>query len=194
MKTDNKAPGSEPKILVPIAQGSEEMEAVIAIDVLRRAGMDVCVAAVGELNTRCSRDVVIQADITLSELAAQDWDLILLPGGMPGAKHLSESEHLLELLEAQLKQGRWLAAICAAPEVVLARAGLIADKVATCHPGFQQQLATQVAELSLDRVVVDGNLVTSQGPGTAFEFALTLVELLKGPALRLELEKAMVIR
>ena len=166
-----------PKVLVPIADGTEEIEAVCIIDVLRRAEADVTVAAAGDrLQITASRGVKIVADVLLEQCRNQTYDLIVLPGGIPGADNLRASDVLQELLAQQHNQDRWYAAICAAPAVVLQPQGLLAGKRATSHPGFMERLDANLAEEK--RVVVDGRCVTSRGPGTALEFALKLVELL----------------
>lgn len=181
------------KVLVCIANGSEELEAVTVIDLLRRAQADVTVAAVGnDKRVRASRGVVIEADSLMLNLAEQPWDLIVLPGGMPGAENLSNSDLLIKLVTQQIQANRWIAAICAAPAVVLGRHHLIKKSRATCFPSFQQELATQVKELSHDRVVIDHKLVTSQGPGTAMEFSLTLIELLFGHNKRNEIAAQLI--
>ena len=166
------------RVLVPIANGTEEMEAVCIIDILRRAGADVTVASVGELQVTASRDVRLVADRPVVDCADGTYDLIALPGGMPGAEHLRDSGALEELLQRQRRQGRLYAAICAAPVVVLQHHGLLAGRQATCHPSVADRLEN--AESVASRVVVDGPCVTSRGPGTAVEFALRLVELLYG--------------
>ena len=164
------------KVLVPIADGSEEMEAVCMIDLLRRAGADVTVASVDELQVTAARGVRLVADRLIADCASQTYDLIALPGGMPGAEHLRASGTLEALLRRQHGEGRLYAAICAAPVVVLQDLGLLAGRHATCHPSVADQLEN--AESLTARVVVDGNCITSRGPGTAVEFALKLVELL----------------
>lgn len=166
------------QVLIPIADGSEEIEAVTMIDVLRRAGASVTVASVGARQITASRGVKLVADKQLSECTGKTYDLIALPGGMPGATHLRASRELTQLLVRQQAENRWIAAICAAPAVVLAPLGLLTMKQATCHPNFTGQMGT--ATVSNDRVVVDGRFVTSQGPGTAMEFALKLVAILFG--------------
>jgi protein deglycase len=128
------------------------------------------------------------ADRELAGLAGKDFDAIVLPGGMPGAKHLRESPLLLELLRQASAAGKVVAAICAGP-TALEAAGLLAGRQATSYPGH----ALPSASYSEQRVVVDGNLVTSRGPGTAFEFALTLVEKMSGKELAQKLEKAMLL-
>ena len=163
-------------VLVPIAEGSEELEAVSIIDVLRRAGATVTVASVGELQITASRGVNIVADKLIAECEDSEFDLIALPGGIPGAEHLRDSEILTRMLKKQHQAGGLYAAICASPAVVLQSHGLLANRCATCHPFFTDQI--EKSEATEDRVVVDGNCITSRGPGTALEFALKLVEVL----------------
>lgn len=176
--------------LIPIADGSEEMEAVTIIDVLRRAGSQVTVASVNDLQITASRGVRITADCLIDSCADMGYDLIALPGGMPGAQHLRDSAVLKELLIQHDARGRLLAAICAAPAVVLQPHGLLAKRPATCHPSFSDRLVNQTAISK--RVVVDGKLVTSQGPGTALAFSLTLIELLYGKEKRLQVADPMI--
>lgn len=166
------------KALVPIADGSEEIEAVCIIDTLRRAGLDVTVASVGELQVTASRGVKIVADALIADCKNVDYDCIALPGGMPGAEHLRDSAELIAILKKQKAAGKLYAAICASPAVALLPHGLLEGVKATCYPGFRSKLDPALA--SEERVVVDGNCVTSQGPGTAIEFALKLIELLLG--------------
>ncbi len=169
-----------PKVLVPIADGTEEIEAVCIIDVLRRAGADVTVASVGALQITASRGVKIVADRSIAECKGEDFDLIVLPGGIPGAEHLRDSPELTALLLRQKEEHRWYGAICAAPAVVLQEHGLLEGTRATSHPAFIDRLAPDRADEA--RVVVDGRCATSRGPGTALEFALELVTLLFGKA------------
>jgi protein deglycase len=164
------------KVLVPVADGTEELEAVAIIDVLRRAQADVTVASVGDLQITASRGTRIIADRRLSECADTVYDLIALPGGMPGSEHLRDCADLIRMLKAQAEAGRLYGAICAAPAVVLQHHGLLGQKKATCHPAFVPILENQSAVDS--RVVVDGNCITSRGAGTAVEFALILITLL----------------
>ncbi len=164
--------------LVPIADGSEEIEAVSLIDILRRANINVTVASVDDLTITASRGTRIVADALIEACAEETYDLIALPGGMPGSEHLRDSAALVDLLESQRDAGRLYGAICAAPVVVLQHHGLLAERKATCHPGVADEL--QDRDALAQRVVVDGNLITSRGPGTAAEFALALVGLLCG--------------
>lgn len=177
--------------LVPIANGSEEMEAVIVIDVLRRAGVLVDVASVEtSLQIKASRGVLLVADKYITDCET-GYDAIILPGGMPGAERLGQCEHLVQLLQAQKNSGKIYAAICAAPAVVFEPAGLLSGLKGTAHPAFCAKLSNQsVVE---ERVVVDGACTTSRGPGTAFEFALSLVEQLCGPEKVAEVAKPMVM-
>jgi 4-methyl-5(b-hydroxyethyl)-thiazole monophosphate biosynthesis len=163
-----------PTALVPIANGSEEIEAVTIIDVLRRAGVDVTVAGAGACDVTASRGVRLQAECLIAECVEKTYDLIALPGGMPGAEHLRDSAELTELLKAQQQSGRLYGAICAAPAVVLHAHRLLGTRRATCHPSMRDRLP-QFAD---ERVVTDGPCITSQGPGTALEFALALVAAL----------------
>eukprot|EP01117_Protostelium_nocturnum_P003354 TRINITY_DN14337_c0_g1_i1.p1 TRINITY_DN14337_c0_g1~~TRINITY_DN14337_c0_g1_i1.p1 ORF type:complete len:191 (-),score=51.82 TRINITY_DN14337_c0_g1_i1:49-621(-) len=182
-------------VLVPIADGSEEIEAVSIIDTLRRGGANVTVASVskgGELTVTCSRGVKIVADTSIDKAVEQEWDLIVLPGGMPGATHLSESEPLVKLLKKQKESGKLLGAICAAPVVVLQQHGLLDGVDATCHPSFEQKLNN--ASKANQRVVKHGNVLTSRGPGTAIEFALALVEELFGKTVADKTEAPMLVQ
>lgn len=184
--------------LVAIADGSEEMEAIIAVDVLRRAGINVTLASINPDSTliRASRGVAIVADTTIDQIVSDHFDLIVLPGGMPGAANLRDSKELIALLRNQMKEQRWIGAICAAPAVVLQLHGMLASEgralKATCHPSFQSTLDPRHCR-PFDSVVIDGNIVTSQGPGTAFEFALTLVDLLRGSTKRAEIAGPLVL-
>jgi 4-methyl-5(b-hydroxyethyl)-thiazole monophosphate biosynthesis len=178
-------------VLVPIADGSEEIEAVCIIDTLRRAGAEVTVASVGSLEVTASRGVKLVADALIADCVRQTYDCIALPGGMPGAEHLRDSAELIGLLKKQKQAGRLYAALCASPAVALRPHGLLDGIKATCFPSFRDRLDPAYA--SDDRVVVDDHCVTSQGPGTALEFALKLVELLVGPAKAQEVGRAMLV-
>ena len=181
--------------LVPIADGSEVIEAVTIIDVLRRAGVEVTVASVGVGKTKqitAARGTNIVADSFIADCADKAWDLIAVPGGIEGADHLATSEILDQLLRSQAQQGKFYAAICAAPAVVLGSKGLLADKTATSHPRFYQSLIAKEVDTE-SRVVVDGNCITSQGPGTAIDFALELVEQICGIVKREEVASPLVL-
>jgi 4-methyl-5(b-hydroxyethyl)-thiazole monophosphate biosynthesis len=176
------------RVLVPLAEGFEEIEAAIIIDVLRRAEFEVVVAGLSGLDVTGAHALRFGADRELSGLSGKDFDAVVLPGGMPGAKHLRESPLLLEIVREASSAGKVVAAICAAP-TALEAAGLLAGKTATSYPGQALPSATY----SEERVVVDGNLVTSRSPGTAFDFALELVGKLSGKELAQKLRKAMLL-
>jgi 4-methyl-5(b-hydroxyethyl)-thiazole monophosphate biosynthesis len=163
------------KILIPLAHGSESLEAVTLINVLRRAALAVTTASIEtELLVNATRDVRLLADRALADLADESFDVILLPGGEVGAQRMARSEPLTRMLKAQRLGHRWYGAICAAPALTLSPLGLLDGKQATCYPSFKEHLLHYV-----DRpVVIDGHCITSQGPGTALSFALTWVEKL----------------
>lgn len=173
------------RVLVPLAAGFEELEAVTIVDILRRAGTEVVVAALAESPVTGSHGIAFAADAPLDAVAEQDFDLIALPGGMPGAAHLQDDDRIRRIIRRQHESGRMIAAICAAP-MVLAAAGVLAGRRATSFPGFLAN--ARAVELAGDPVVVDGDVITSRGPGTALDFALELVEQLLGPATRHEVE------
>lgn len=165
-------------VLIPVANGTEDIEAVTIIDILRRSGAQVTVASVEATTVTCVNGTRLVADKKLSECAEQTFDLIALPGGDVGAQHLRDNPQLVSMMKAQDKAGRFLAAICASPAVVLEHHQLIHGRAATCYPSYADALANQTK--INERVVVDGNLITSRSPGTAFEFALKLVECVVG--------------
>ncbi len=173
------------RVLVPLAPGFEELEAVTIVDILRRAGAEVVVAALAETPVVGSHGIALAADAPLDRVADQEFDLIALPGGMPGAAHLCDDARIGRIVRRQHEAGRPIAAICAAP-MVLAAAGLLEGRRATSFPGYLADTAH--AELLDAPVVEDGGIITSRGPGTALDFALALVERLLGSARRHEVE------
>ena len=170
-------------VLIPLAQGCEELEAVTVIDLLRRAQIEVVTAGLEAGPVRCSRGTVLVPDAPLDAVMGRDFDMIVLPGGLPGAKNLDEDERVHGLLRRHHAEGRFAAAICAAPKV-LASAGLLAGKSATSYPGAVRMEDFPEVDLLDAPVVVDGKVITSRGPGTAMDFALQLIELLAGRAKR----------
>lgn len=182
---------TRPLAVVPLAPGFEEIEAVTIIDVLRRADVRVIVAALEGGSVAGNHDIRIEADCTLDELAscAGRIDLVVLPGGMPGARNLKDDERVRALLRDVAAAGGRCAALCAAP-IALAPAGLAAERTLTCFPGFEKDLAE--AHCVTDRVVIDDRVITGRGPGAALEFALTLVAELQGEERARELETAMI--
>ena len=176
------------RALVPLAQGCEELEAVTVIDLLRRANVEVITAALTPEPVTGSRGVILIADTTLDKAAQiDDFDIIILPGGLPGADNLADSPLLARVLKRMAKEGKYIAAICAAPRV-LALAGLLEGKRVTAYPGFIDGGHFPGLHFTGQAVEVDGKVVTSRGPGTAMDFALTLIELLCGHATRKTVE------
>lgn len=168
-----------PRVLVPLAEGFEEIEAVTVVDLLRRADIEVHTAALANRRVTGSHGITVEADLALDDAKAADYDMIVLPGGMPGADHLKNDARVLALLREFAAAGRFTAAICAAPGV-LAHAGLLKGREATSFPGFLRPDSAPGIRLSESPVVVDGKVVTSRGPGTAIDFSLALIGLLKG--------------
>ena len=181
-----------PSVLMPLAEGFEELEAVTIIDILRRAGIRVVVAGLKDGPIKGSRDTQVLPDATLDAVMDQDFDMIALPGGMPGVKHLHEDARVKRLLERYTQQDRFTAAICAAPSI-LADYGYLAGKQATSNPKFKNQVAIDGVQYLEHSVVSDGNIVTSRGPGTSIPFALALVEKLAGREKRVEVESGLVL-
>ena len=177
-------------VLVPLAQGCEELEAVTVIDLLRRAGITVVSAGLDDRPVRASRGVVLVPDMTLDEALGGEYDMIVLPGGLPGADHLADDTRIVELVRRMSEAGRYTAAICAAPRV-LARAGVLENRAATSFPGSLDTGSIAGIDYREQPVVIDGTVVTSRGPGTAMDFALALIELLRGAEVRDNVESAL---
>jgi 4-methyl-5(b-hydroxyethyl)-thiazole monophosphate biosynthesis len=169
------------RVLVPLAEGFEEIEAITVVDLLRRAGIEVHTASLDGPGVTGSHGITVLADAALDAVVADDYDMIVLPGGMPGAEHLKNDPRVISLLRRCAATGRFTAAICAAP-AVLAHAGLLEERSATSFPGFLTMDSAPGIRLRDDAVVVDGKVVTSRGAGTAMEFGLALIELLEGAA------------
>jgi 4-methyl-5(b-hydroxyethyl)-thiazole monophosphate biosynthesis len=168
------------RALIPIADGCEEMEAIIVADTFRRAGWNVVLAGLNGLApVTASRKIKIIPDARWEELDLLSFDLLVLPGGAGGTKALCEHDGVQETIRIFDIEEKWIAAICAGP-LALHKAGVLKGRAFTCFPGVEKEMHR--ADRSDDAVVVDRNLVTSQGPGTAFAFALKLIELLDNPA------------
>lgn len=179
-------------ILIPIAHGVEEIEAVCMIDTLRRANLSVTVASVQDsLQITASRGVKITADALLTHCTGRTYDMVALPGGMPGSTHLAQCDLLISMLKQHVQAGFWYAAICAAPAVVLQPNGLLKGIKATCYPAMLDHLDSEYA--CEDGVVIDRTCITGQGPGFALKFALSLVEVLLGQQERQSIAEAMLI-
>jgi len=166
------------KAIILLATGFEEIEAVSVIDILRRAGIEVVIAGIDSSSVTGSHGITVAADKLLNE-AGQDFDAVILPGGMPGAMHLHNSSEVNELIKEMSARGALVAGICAAPSVVMAPIGLLDNRTATCYPGDQIDFAKSTRYINKP-VVVDGNIITSQGPATAMEFGFSIVEKLIG--------------
>lgn len=175
-------------VLIPLAQGCEELEAVTLIDLFRRAGIHVTVAGLEAGPVTASRGVVLLPETTLDKILDQDFDMVVLPGGLGGAQRLEADQRIATLLQKMSEQGRFVAAICAAPRV-LCSAGLLKDREATAYPGILDDQSG--IRLSSAAVVRDGAFITSRGPGTAMDFALSLIDILCGREQRDTVEQAL---
>lgn len=177
-------------VLVPLAQGCEELEAVTIIDLLRRAEIEVVTAGLDGEPVRASRGVTLVPDTDLDKALERDYDMVVLPGGAGGADNLNKDTRIAELLKKMANSGKFTAAICAAPKV-LAASGILEGKQATCYPGHIHADNPHQIKLRDEPIVMDGNIITSRGPGTAMDFALQLIELLVGKTRRDEVEAAL---
>lgn len=165
------------KVLVPLAEGCEEMEAVIIIDVLRRAGWEVTAAGLQPGPVRGARGVILLPDVEWDKTDGMKYDLLVLPGGGPGTERLAQDTRILALVKGFAGAGKRLAAVCAAP-LVLQHAGVLDGRKATCHPHVAARLTRAV--YSTDAVVVDGHITTSQSAATCLAFALELIRQIDG--------------
>lgn len=164
------------KVYTFLANGFEEVEALCVIDLLKRASMDVVMVSVsGDLKVKGAHNIDIMADVLFEDASFEDVDVLFLPGGMPGTKNLDNHEGLKQKLVEFNNNGKLLTAICAAP-MVFGHLGILNGKDATCYPGFEQELIG--ANVLYDNVVVDGNVITSRGMGTAIDLGLKLIEVL----------------
>ena len=164
------------KVYVFLADGFEDVEALIPIDVLRRGGVDVITVSTTEFPlVESAHGVNIEADIQFEQGDYSDADLLMLPGGMPGASNLFAHEGVCKALKSQFATGKKIAAICASPAVVLAPLGILDGKKATCYPGFEKALDQAGANYTGDLVTVDGNITTGEGPAAAFPYAYELL-------------------
>ena len=179
------------RVLIPLAEGCEELEAVTLIDLLRRADIEVVTAGLAEGPVTASRGVRLVPDTTLDAAMDETFDMVVLPGGLPGSDHLDADPRVHELLRKQVEQDRPVAAICAAPKV-LASGHLLDGRRATCYPGSIDAADFGEVAFTGAPVEVDGLVITSRGPGTALDFALALIKTLKGSGVRDEVEAGLV--
>ena len=166
------------KVLVALAPGFEEIEAITVVDILRRAGARVTLAGTVAGPVEGSRGVSVLPDALIDQVDDAEFDLLVLPGGQPGTDNLQKNETVKSIIQNMHQAQKKVAAICAAP-IVLQSAGILKDAVVTSHPSVRERLSD--IKYSEERVVVDGNIITSRSPGTALEFSLKLVEILFDP-------------
>ncbi|MCB1172219.1 MAG: DJ-1/PfpI family protein [Leptospiraceae bacterium] len=183
-----------PKVLTILAEGFEEIEAVTIIDVLRRAGVDVVAAGMDSIRVTGSHAIQLQTDCTLADaIQEQDsFDMLVLPGGLPGAHNLRDNAAVIELVQYFHRCAKITAAICAAP-VVLAKAGVLEGRQATSYPGHLEGLKDPAIRILPAAVVTDDTVVTSRGPATAIAFSLELVALLEGQDAAQDLAAKMLV-
>ena len=174
-----------------LASGYEEVEALMPADVMRRAGYEVyLVSATGEPIVKGAHNIEVKTDAFLNEVSVENGDLIMLPGGIPGATNLLANEKVKNLVSRFYENRRWVAAICAAP-MVLGEMRLLQGKKATCYPGYEKHLHGAIIVNS--PAVTDGKIITGKGVGAAMAFSLEIVKNLSGEAEMLELKKKMVV-
>jgi 4-methyl-5(b-hydroxyethyl)-thiazole monophosphate biosynthesis len=179
------------KALVILAEGFEEIEAVTAVDILRRADINVTAAGLSEIKVQGSRGIVVVADARLDEVEC-DFDVCVLPGGTVGAMRLASSQKATSLIKEMFQMGKIIAAICASPALVLAPLGILDNKSATCYAGMQEDF-NETTVYKDEAVVVDGNIITSQGVATALLFALSIVEKIAGLDVREQISRAILM-
>lgn len=180
-----------PKVLVPLAQGCEELEAVTIVDILRRANIQVVTAGLDDRPVEASRGVKLIPDTTLDEALQEEYSMVILPGGLPGADNLGADARINQLLKKMIESGKFAGAICAAPRV-LARAGLLDGKKATGYPGFIDGGKYPKLNYTGTAVQRDGKIITGRGPGTAIDFSLEIVEALTDAKTRQNVEASLV--
>ena len=192
------------KVLVLLAEGFEEIEALTPVDYLRRTGAEVTLAGINGKKIVGSHKITVEADCQISDVNASEFDMVICPGGMPGSSNIAASAKAADVIRTINSKNGFIAAICAAPVVVLAPLGLLKGKKFTCYPGMENSIEqfagqnwkelTAGATHSKDRIVQDGKTITAGGPGVAEEFALKLVEVLFGKDKASELRKGIVAR
>lgn len=179
------------KVAVLFAEGFEEIEAVTPVDVLKRAGAEVDMVGICGMEITGSHDITLKMDCLLEDIFVDDYDMVFLPGGLPGSHYLRDDENVIQFVQDMNALGKFVTAICAAP-IVLEKAGIIDNKKVTSHPSKEGEI-TSCEEYSAARVEVDGNIITSRGAGCAFEFSFALCEALGLKDRVEELKKAMIV-
>lgn len=180
------------KVAIFLADGFEEIEGLTVVDLLRRAEIEIEMVSISDSDmVTGAHNIKVKADKTFQEVEFQTIDMIILPGGMPGTKNLLKFEPLNEKIKEFYKKGNMLAAICAAP-MILGANGILVGKKATCYPGFEQEL--KGAEVVPESVVIDGNIITSRGLGTAIEFAGVMIEHLKDKKLADNIKESIIYK
>lgn len=180
-----------PKVLLPLAQGCEELEAVTLIDLLRRAEIDVVVAGLTDACVKTAHNVCICPDMDLDKALEASYDMVVLPGGLPGTDNLEADPRVVGVLKKMADSGKFVGAICAAPRI-LANAGLLDGKKATAYPSFIDGGKYPEVNHTGAAVECDGKVLTSRGPGTAMDFALAIIGALCGQGKRDEVEAGLV--
>lgn len=178
--------------LIFVTEGTEEIEAVIPADVLQRCGVDVTIAGVGSMEPMGGHHVPLRAECLLEDCGEILFDAVIIPGGGKGAENLHKSDLVSDTIRRHHAVGKIIAAICASPAVVLGPLGILSGKHVTCFPGLERRLPAGVIHLE-SKVAVDGNIVTSRGPGTSFEFAFRIAELLVGAQTALKVREGMLV-
>lgn len=179
------------KIIVPISNGFEEIEAISIIDICRRADIEVTIAAVENILTVGAHSIKIEADCMIEDINSNDFDMIVLPGGLPNAFTLADNEKVQSLLKEFKKQDKNIGAICAAP-FALHKADVL-NETYTCYPSFEKKIKENGYKDS-DSVIVDKKVITSKGPATAMDFALEIVKILKGSKIYEEMKSALLVK
>ncbi|MFA6940218.1 MAG: DJ-1 family glyoxalase III [Clostridiaceae bacterium] len=178
------------KVIVFLADGFEEIEALAAVDILRRANIKTDICSVGGEYVRGAHDITVKADFKICNIK-DEYDMIVLPGGMPGTLNLMENKQLINLIKEYNKRNKFIAAICAAPKV-LNKADVLSGKKVTSYPGALDNMSGFI--YSEDQVVTNGNIITSRGPGTAVEFALKIVNILQGKDVEMSLREDLILK
>lgn len=180
-----------PKVLVILAQGCEELEAITITDLFVRAGIHVTTAGLDDKPVKASRGTCIIPDTNIDTVMNNIYDLVALPGGLPGANYLCDDSRVQNILKKHAANNKYIAAICAAPKA-LARAGLLENKTVTAYPGTLTSLNLLSTTIKETAIEIDDKIITSRGPGTTMDFALTLIEILQGKEKRDEVDNQLV--